>query len=48
MLASKMYKANQDFIEFLKSEGYTFIDLGSDGATDLSVFYSMEIDKIFN
>lgn len=48
LLASKMYKANQDFIEFLKSEGYTFIDLGSGGATDLSVFYSMEIDKIFN
>ncbi len=48
MLASKMYKANQDFIDFLKSEGYTFIDLGDGGATDLSVFYIMEIGKIFN
>lgn len=47
ILASKMYKANQDFIEYLKSEGYTFIDLGTGGATDYSAFYSMEINKIF-
>jgi hypothetical protein len=47
-LASKMYRANQDFIEYLKSEGYTFIDLGTGGATDFSVFYSMEISKIFD
>ncbi len=42
-----MYKANQDFIEYLKSEGYSFIDLGTGGATDFSAFYSMEISKIF-
>ncbi len=43
-----MYKANEKFIADLKDQSYTFIDLGDGGAADLSIFYIIEIGKIFN
>lgn len=45
---SLLYKANKEFIKKLKSEGYTFIDLGHGGfPPGTSAFYDLELEEIF-
>lgn len=42
---SLMYKANEQFIKRIKSEGFTVIDIQG---TYKSKFYDMEVQNIFN